>query len=77
MKICDQCTSLILDDNAACPRCAEEMRHTVEALAPRSQPSKAPKILKWLLIGFVVAVLAAVAAVIWILHSLGPMPSFG
>ncbi|ALQ04372.1 MULTISPECIES: hypothetical protein [Pseudomonas] len=49
----------------------------VEAHAPRSQPSKGQKILKWVLIGIVVAVLAAVAAVMWILHSLGPMPSFG
>jgi flagellar basal body-associated protein FliL len=49
----------------------------VEAHAPRSLPSKGQKILKWVLIGIVVAVLAAVAAVMWILHSLGPMPSFG
>ncbi|MET3457099.1 MULTISPECIES: hypothetical protein [Pseudomonas] len=53
------------------------MTFTVETLAPRSQPSKGWKILKWVLIGFVVAVLAAVAAVMWIFHSLGPMPSFG
>ncbi|AHL36859.1 hypothetical protein CD58_11585 [Pseudomonas brassicacearum] len=77
MKTCDQCGSLILADNAACPRCAEEMRLTVEALAPRTEPSKWPKILKWLFIGLTAAVLAAAAAIAWILHSLGPMPSFG
>lgn len=53
------------------------MTFTVETLAPGSQPSKGWKILKWVLIGLVVAVLAAVAVVTWILHSLGPMPSFG
>ncbi|MDU9032908.1 hypothetical protein [Pseudomonas corrugata] len=77
MKICDQCRSLILDDNAACPRCAEQMRLTVEALAPRSRPPVLPKVLKWLFIGVTVAVLVAAAAITWILNSLGPMPSFG
>lgn len=38
----------------------------VEAHGPRSQPSKGQKILKWVLIGIVVAALAAVAAVMWI-----------
>ncbi|SDA38216.1 hypothetical protein SAMN03159443_00127 [Pseudomonas sp. NFACC15-1] len=77
MKICDQCRSVILDEDAACPRCAEKMRLSEEALALTSQPSKGLKILKWVFISMVVAVLAAVAAVMWILHSLGPMPSFG
>lgn len=77
MKNCDQCGSLILEDNAACPRCAEEIRLTVENLAPRTQPSRGPKVLKWLLISLLVAVLAAAAAITWIFHSLGPMPSFG
>lgn len=77
MKICDQCRSVILDENTACPRCAEKMRLSEEALALTSQPSKGLKILKWVFISMVVAVLAAVAAVMWILHSLGPMPSFG
>ncbi|SDB32789.1 hypothetical protein [Pseudomonas sp. NFACC13-1] len=77
MKICDQCRSVILDEDAACPRCAEKMRLSEEALALTSQPSKGLKILKWVCISMVVAVLAAVAAVMWILHSLGPMPSFG
>ncbi|WP_156330592.1 hypothetical protein ACNT2N_22960 [Pseudomonas thivervalensis] len=53
------------------------MTFTVETLAPRSQPSKGLKILKWVLISMVVAVLAAVAVVVWIFNSLGPMPSFG
>ncbi|MBD0685983.1 hypothetical protein CGA22_15775 [Pseudomonas sp. PSB18] len=77
MKNCDQCRSLILDDNAACPRCAEEMRLTVETLAPRSKPPVLPKVLKWLFIGVVVVVLVGAAAITWILNSLGPMPSFG
>lgn len=77
MKICDQCRNLILEDNAACPRCAEEMRLTVEALAPRSKPPVLPKVLKWLFIGVVVAVLVVAAVITWILNSLGPMPSFG
>lgn len=77
MTNCDQCGSLLLHDTAVCQRCDGGMTLTVETLAPRSQPSKGWKILKWVLIGLVVAVLAAVAAVTWILHSLGPMPSFG
>ncbi|SFW47842.1 MULTISPECIES: hypothetical protein [Pseudomonas] len=77
MKICDQCRSVISDENAACPRCAEKMRRSEEALALTSQPSKGLKILKWVFISTVVAVLAAVAVVVWIFNSLGPMPSFG
>lgn len=77
MKICDQCRSVIPDEIAACPRCAEKLRLSEEAFALTSQPSKGLKILKWVFISMVVAVLAAVAAVMWILHSLGPMPSFG
>lgn len=77
MTNCEQCGSLLPYDTAACPRCAGEIHYTVEAHTPRSQPSKGRKILKWVLISIVVAVLAAVAAVMWILHSLGPMPSLG
>ncbi|MBT2339295.1 MULTISPECIES: hypothetical protein [Pseudomonas] len=77
MKICDQCHWVILEDTAACPRCAEAMGLTPETLAPKSGPSRLPKVLKWLFIGLVGAVLVAVAAITWILHSLGPMPSFG
>jgi hypothetical protein len=41
------------------------------------QPSSFPKVVKWLFISLLVAVSAAAATVAWILHSLGPMPSFG
>ncbi|MBO1536725.1 hypothetical protein [Pseudomonas sp. OA65] len=52
------------------------MTFPVEHLAPGAS-SKGLKILKWVLISIVVAVLAAVAVVVWIFNSLGPMPSFG
>lgn len=76
MTNCEHCGYLLLDDTAVCPRCAGEMTFPVETLVPGS-PSKGRKILKWVLIGFVVAALAVVATVMWIFHSLGPMPSFG
>lgn len=76
MTNCEHCGYLLLDDTAVCPRCAGEMTFPVEPLAPGA-PSKGLKILKWVLISIVVAVLAAVAVVVWIFNSLGPMPSFG
>jgi hypothetical protein len=71
MKICDQCGFLIFEHNAPCPRCAEEERLAREALAPQPKPSRLWKVLKWLLIGLVVAALAATAAITWILNSFG------
>ncbi|MFL6535012.1 hypothetical protein [Pseudomonas brassicacearum] len=53
------------------------MSHAIETFAPSAGPSKWLKVVKWLFIGLLAAVLIAIAAVTWILHSLGPMPSFG
>lgn len=77
MKNCDHCGTLILEDNGECPFCAEAMSHAVETFAPSAGPPKWLKVVKWLFIGLLAAVLIAVAAVTWILNSLGPMPSFG
>lgn len=77
MRICDQCRCVIFEDHGTCPRCAEEMRLTVEALAPKSKPPLGMKILKWLLIGLTVVALVIAAVITWLLNSLGPMPSFG
>ena len=77
MKICDQCRAVIFHENAPCPRCFEEKRLALQALAPKPVQPKWLKIAKWLLIGLLVAVLAAAAGITWLLNSLGPMPSFG
>ncbi|MBC3365996.1 hypothetical protein [Pseudomonas sp. SWRI154] len=76
MKNCEYCGALVLADDGACKRCSEAMRLMAEAPAP-SGPSRGLKILKWLLVGLLVAVLVAVAGIIWVLNTLGPMPSFG
>jgi hypothetical protein len=35
------------------------------------------KVVKWLFIGLLAAVLIAAAVIAWVIKSLGPMPSFG
>ncbi|MCU9947787.1 hypothetical protein [Pseudomonas sp. PDM13] len=73
MKVCEQCGFLLFEPNRPCQRCAP----AADVVLLRPKPSRGMKVLKWLLISMALVVLAGVAAVAWILHSLGPMPSFG
>lgn len=76
MKVCDQCEAPVPEYSNQCPRCGGMLMRGPSASAPRSQPAIF-KILKWLLIGLPVAAVVGAIAVLWILNSLGPMPSFG
>ncbi|WP_285961807.1 hypothetical protein [Pseudomonas tohonis] len=77
MKVCDHCGFLVFEMHRPCVRCAEDARLALEAQVPKPRPSVLPKVLKWLFIGIAVLSLAAAGGIAWILHSLGPMPSFG
>jgi len=68
---------IIPDDNVPRPRTAEDPAPLKESSLAQQHPSSFPKIMKWLLVSLLVAVGAGVATVAWIMHSLGPMPSFG
>ncbi|MFS2159881.1 hypothetical protein ACCD10_21385 [Pseudomonas sp. Pseusp122] len=68
---------LRLDIDASCAQGAEQVAPLRELNVPMHTPPMFSKIVKWVFIGLAVAVSAAVATVAWILHSLGPMPSFG
>jgi len=78
MKNCVYCGALILADNGECKRCSEAMRQTAaEMLPPSSGTPRWVKVVKWLFIGLLAAVLIAAAVIAWVIKSLGPMPSFG
>lgn len=80
MKVCDQCEAPVLEYSSQCPHCGGMLMRGPPAAESRSQPVIF-KVLKWLLIGLpialVVAAVVGAIAVLWILNSLGPMPSFG
>ncbi|MCS3467495.1 hypothetical protein M2401_001216 [Pseudomonas sp. JUb42] len=67
----------LLDDDVPSLGSAEGAEPLTQVSAATYQPSSFPKVVKWLFISLLVAVSAAAATVAWILHSLGPMPSFG
>ena len=71
MRKCDRCGFLTFQHNAPCSRCAEEMRLAREALVPRRKPSVWRKVVQWLLVGLLVAALAAAAAITWFLNTAG------
>jgi hypothetical protein len=48
-----------------------------ETLPPSSGTPRWVKVVKWLFIGLLAAVLIAAAVIAWVIKSLGPMPSFG
>ncbi|WP_236234397.1 hypothetical protein [Pseudomonas tohonis] len=77
MKVCDHCGFLVFEVHRPCTRCAEDARRALQARGPEPRPSVLPKVLKWLFIGIAVLGLAAAGGIAWVLHSLGPMPSFG
>ncbi|SEI19138.1 hypothetical protein SAMN05216581_3880 [Pseudomonas asplenii] len=59
------------------PQGAEGIARLRDSSVSAHKPPVFPKMMKWLFICLAVAVGAAAATVAWILHSLGPMPSFG
>lgn len=80
MKVCDQCEAPIPEYSSQCPHCGGILMRGLPADESRSQPVLF-KVLKWLLIGLpiaaVIALVIGAGVVLWILHALGPMPSFG
>lgn len=70
-------STVLLEDNAHRVLDAEGMAPLKELNTPQHQTHRSSKIIKRLLIGLAVAMSAGVATVAWIMHSLGPMPSFG
>lgn len=76
MKICDQCEAPVPEYDLHCPRCGGMLMRGPQAPAARSRPLLF-KVLKWLFIGLAIALVLGGVALLLILNSLGPMPSFG
>ena len=76
MNICDQCDIPLPVHGLQCPHCGGMLMRT--PLPPASSgSSRLFKVLKWLFIGLAALALLGTGAVLLILNSLGPMPSFG
>lgn len=77
VKYLDPASLALFDDGAPCPGSAEGIALLREVSVVKHQQPTFSKVVKWLFISLALAVSAAAATVAWILHSLGPMPSFG
>ncbi|WP_122456113.1 hypothetical protein [Pseudomonas viridiflava] len=77
IKYLEPINTVLPDGNAQRAQDAEGMAPLKEFSTPQHETQTSSKIIKWLLIGLAVALSAGVATVAWIMHSLGPMPSFG
>lgn len=76
MQICDQCEAPVPAYGTQCPHCGGQLMRGPDLPAAAGQPLLF-KVLKWLFIGLAVMAALGAGAVLLILNSLGPMPSFG